>query len=427
MPSAQRALAAAIRSDDVQRARQLLRDEPELVASLNRPLDGLAFDAPAVVGAAHNRDMIDLLLAAGADINARSGWWAGGFGVLDSVDPALAPFLIERGARVDAHAAARLGMIDRLRTLVAADPAVVHARGGDGQTPLHFASTVAIAEFLLEHGADIDARDIDHESTPAQWMLGDRQDVARFLVARGCSVDILMATALGDLDRVRQYLDRDVAAVGTSVSDEYFPKQNPHAGGTIYIWTLGAHKTAHVIARERGHHDIFELLMARSPIVLQLAVACEVGDEPLVRTLASSGSASAKDLAVADRERIVAAAFGNNTDAVRLMLSVGWPSDVARAGGDTALHWAAWHGNVAMTRNLLEHRAPVDVRDRDHQATPLGWATYGSVHGWHPGRGDYAGTVDALIDAGADVPPITPALEVTDAVREVLVRRSRPR
>src|SRR6185312_1002575 len=119
---------------------------------LNQPLDGLAFDAPAVVGAAHNRDMIDLLLAAGADINARSGWWAGGFGVLDSVDPALAPFLIERGARVDAHAAARLGMIDRLRTLVAADPAVVHARGGDGQTPLHFASTVAIAEFLLDHG-----------------------------------------------------------------------------------------------------------------------------------------------------------------------------------------------------------------------------------------------------------------------------------
>jgi len=41
---------------------------------------------------------------------------------------------------------------------------LVHARGGDGQTPLHFASTVEIAEFLLAHGAAIDARDVDHEA-----------------------------------------------------------------------------------------------------------------------------------------------------------------------------------------------------------------------------------------------------------------------
>ena len=47
----------------------------------------------------------------------------------------------------------------------------MHARGGDGQTPLHFASTVEVAEFLLENGAEIDARDVDHESTPAQYML----------------------------------------------------------------------------------------------------------------------------------------------------------------------------------------------------------------------------------------------------------------
>ena len=79
-------------------------------------------------------------------------------------------------------------MMPKLTELVAADPAVVHARGGDGQTPLHFASTVEIAEFLLANGAEIDARDVDHESTPAQYMLRvdqkrhyprDRQDVAR--------------------------------------------------------------------------------------------------------------------------------------------------------------------------------------------------------------------------------------------------------
>jgi hypothetical protein len=59
--------------------------------------------------------VIEILLRASADINARTHWWAGGFGVLDDAarpdrDPGLAAFLIERGAIVDAHAAAKLGM-----------------------------------------------------------------------------------------------------------------------------------------------------------------------------------------------------------------------------------------------------------------------------------------------------------------------------
>jgi len=90
------------------------------------------------------------LLQAGADIRKRTDWWAGGFGVLDDCDPSLVNFLVERGAVIDAHAAARLGMMPKLRELVAAEPDVVHARGGDGQTPLHFASTVEVASFLLD-------------------------------------------------------------------------------------------------------------------------------------------------------------------------------------------------------------------------------------------------------------------------------------
>src|SRR5262249_13035746 len=160
---------------------------------LDDPLKDYAFGGTALLAAVHrgNREMIDVLLRAGADINGRSHWWAGSFGVLDH-DGDLAPFLIERGATVDAHAAARLGMLDRLDELLTANPDLVRARGGDGQTPLHFAGSIAVAEYLLAHGADLDARDIDHESTPAQWMIRDRQDIARYLVSRGCGTDILM-------------------------------------------------------------------------------------------------------------------------------------------------------------------------------------------------------------------------------------------
>ena len=44
-----------------------------------------------------------------------------------------------------------------------------------GNCRLHFAATVEMAELLLEFGAEIDARDIDHESTAAQYMVCMRQ------------------------------------------------------------------------------------------------------------------------------------------------------------------------------------------------------------------------------------------------------------
>jgi len=83
----------------------------------------------------------------------------------------MSAFLMEHGAVVDAHSAARLGMFEKLQELVNADAGIVHFRGVNGQTPLHCASTIEIADYLLEHGADIDARDVQHESTAAQHML----------------------------------------------------------------------------------------------------------------------------------------------------------------------------------------------------------------------------------------------------------------
>ena len=261
------ALKAAVMANDAGRLKLALEQHPGLRSKLNDPLPDSGFGTTPLLAAVQqaNKEMIDVLLHAGADINGRSHWWAGGFGVLDH-DNGLASFLIERGATVDVHAAARLGMLDRLKELISADRRLVHSRGGDGQTPLHFAATIEIAEYLLNHGAMIDALDVDHESTPAQYMVRDRQDVARFLVARGCRTDVLMAAALGDIALVRKYLEADPGCVRVCVSGEYFPKRNPRAGGSIFIWTLGQNKTAHAIAREFGHEEIFQLLMDRSPI-----------------------------------------------------------------------------------------------------------------------------------------------------------------
>jgi hypothetical protein len=106
------------------------------------------------------------------------------------------------------------------------------------------------------------------------------------------------------------------------------------------------------------------------------------------------------------------------------MLEAGWPVDGRGQHGATPLHWAAWHGNTEMARELLGRGAPLEVTDADYDGTPLNWAVYGSVHGWNCKTGDYAGTVEALLAAGARPVPADAATEASEAVREVLRRHT---
>ena len=409
-------LRRAFTDQDADLVRRVLDGHPELKSRINEPV--AAFDAPPITGV-RSRPMLDVLLDAGADINAKSRWWAGGFGLLHSAEPDLAAYAIQRGAVADVHAAARLGMMDRLRELLDSDPALVRARGGDGQTPLHFAGTLQVAEFLLARGADIDARDVDHESTPAQYMVRDRQEIARYLVRRGCRTDLLMAVALGDASLVRAHLDADPDCIRLRVSDDHFPKTNPRAGGTIYQWTLGWHVSAHDVARQFGREEIFRLLMQRSPADVKLLAACWNDDETAVKSLLSENPALAAGLSEAYRRRVAHAARNNNLAAVRVMLAAGLPVDARGQHGATPLHWAAFHGNAAMAREILRHNPPLELQDADFRGTPLGWALHGSEHGWYCRTGDYPATVEALLKAGATRPDNPKG---TEAVRAVLQR-----
>ncbi len=406
----------AFADDDPARFRQLLDRYPDLKAKINEPV--AAFDAP-VITRVRSIEMLEVLLAAGADINAKSRWWAGGFGLLHGASHELAAYAIARGAVVDVHAAARLGMIAKLRELIEADPALVNARGGDGQAPLHFASTIEVAAYLLDHGANIDARDLDHESTAAQYMVRDRQDVLRYLIQRGCRTDVLMASALGDIGLVRKHLDADPECVRIRVSSEYFPMVHGKAGGTIYQWTLGWHVSSHDVAKQFGHGDVLRLLLQRSPADVRLLAACWLEDAPAIRSLLAENPGLASSLSAADRRQVAHAARNNNLAALRLMLSAGLPVDARGQHGATPLHWAAFHGNVEMAREILRYHPALELLDADFHKPPLGWAIYGSEHGWYCRTGHFAASVEALIGAGAKLPEQPGG---TEAVREVLGR-----
>lgn len=82
-PEAQKILAEAheaFGSDDATRLRSALSRYPALKGMLNERVG--PFDSPAIIHV-KSRGMLDALIEAGADVDARSQWWDGGFGVLD--------------------------------------------------------------------------------------------------------------------------------------------------------------------------------------------------------------------------------------------------------------------------------------------------------------------------------------------------------
>ncbi len=416
-------LVDAVRRGDVAAARALLAGHPALQQRLDDPLPGLAFGGTLLLEALrHDRALVALLLDAGADVNQRSHWWAGSFGVLDRKHAHL-DYLVARGARVDAYAAARHGWHERLLAILADDPSQARMCGGDGQTPLHVAADVETAGMLLAHGAEIDALDVDHESTPAQYLVREHPDVARWLVERGARTDLLLVAALGDVARVERYLAADPECIRMNVSGRWFPMRGPRAGGTIYIWTLGSRQNAFAVARDGGHEAVLEVLRRHSPAPVNLVEACEFGDDAAIARLLAATPDLARRLEPDEQARLVIAAQNGDASTVHRMLEAGWPSNALDEHAATALHWASWHGDIVSVRKLLQHGASVTARESQFDGIPLGWAIHGASNSWRRDRGDHPAVVRALVAAGAVFTPDWLEQPMPAPVREALQGR----
>lgn len=391
------AFCDAVRGGDVPGVQRLLASA-HVRTRINDPM--FAFGQRAAHIAAQNASMLSALMAAGADVTMKSDWENGPFTVLDRTSEDTARFLLARGAALTPNVAARLGWLDELRSLVDADPALVHARGGDGQQPLHEAKTVAVADFLLDRGAAIDTRCTDHQSTPAQYALVDRPDVCRRLLERGASPDIFMAARLGDLALTTRLLDGDPGSVAARVNEPgYAPVPPLH----IYCWSLGFGTSPHEVALKFGHREVHALLEARSPSRVRLLSALLAGDGKAAKAVLAGSPSLLASLTPEDHGHLAQAIFHERFDAATLMLDLGFDPAAPGVDGGTALHAACWVGNVRMVERLLARGGvPMDARDPTHGSTPLGWAAFGSVHRRSRG-GDYPAVADRLVAAGADI------------------------
>jgi ankyrin repeat protein len=142
----------------------------------------------------------------------------------------------------------------------------------------------------------------------------------------------------------------------------------------------------------------------------RLLAACRRADRATATALLAADPHLPGRLTVSDYQALAGAADHGATEAVRLMLDLGFPASIrsAQDDGATALHLAAGAGSAATVRLLLERGANIEARDTTYNGTPLEWAIVGSGlrlgHDPHP---DWPATVSALLDAGAATDAIT--------------------
>lgn len=188
-------------------------------------------------------------------------------------------------------------------------------------------------------------------------------------------------------------------------------------------------ESAELLALKFGSPDVARMLSeaagADSDLTPEDAfiAACARGDEPAARSLLAARPGMIAALTEPDLKLLPElAASLTGGDAVRVMVSLGWPISVR--GGDwnaSALNHAVMRGDASLARFLLEHGAQWTEEHAfgDNVLGTLSWASWNVPHE----GGDWAGCAAALMAHG--LPAATPDPGGSDTM--VIIRGHRCR
>jgi ankyrin repeat protein len=297
----------------------------------------------------------------------------------DTHDELVAAFLRNVGA----------GRIDEIERQLEAQPALVNAVGphpfwGGRPQALHVAIETTrrpVVDLLLDRGADVNGSNGQYDGW-SPLMLAIQRDQAEIrdeLMARGARVGLLEALLLGDDNRTASFL------AGDSLPDIL------RNGGSLLafartpfaidrLMALGASTATRdrwgaspidAVSRlgPRGRPLVEHLIRRGVPATPQ--EHARIGDRTALERLVQA------DPSVAAQDAVMMGAVDfSHHDLVAWLLERGANVD-ARSEAEsrhTALHSAAWNGDLRMVKLLIEAGADPTIPDAQYDATPRGWA-----------------------------------------------------
>ncbi len=380
---------------DAARVREMLARDPGLAT---RPDERTGWTALHTVCASrwHRLDparadglteVARLLLEAGADVAIRvsapgrpagqeGGHWSPLLcAVAGEPNPAITGLLLEHGARPDDHVlylAAFESDHECLRLLLpyAPDIAATTALSAPIST-----GDVAGARLLLDAGAD-------PNHLLEAGLLGESHEQEPPVPPLSAAVDLESGSEM----------------VGLLLERGADPDVPGWHGRTPYQQAVrtGQGQLADLLAR----HGASTAMTA----IDEFLAACRRADRAAAMAVLAAKPDLAGRLTAEDHRVLTDAAGHGHTEAVRLMLDLGFPPGARSEpdNGATALHLAAAAGSPGTVRLLLDRGADIEARETAWNSTPLEWAIVGSgMRLGHDPDPDWPVTVGTLLEAGA--------------------------
>lgn len=281
----------------IDEVRQVVTAAPQMVNAVGpHPFWGGRPQALHVAIEANRRDLFDLLLAAGADVNGTNDHYDHWSPLMLAIHRERADMrddLLAGGARVGLVEALMLADDDAIERLLRPGASALPSHVPNGGSLLNFARTPFAIDRLIELGVPIDAAD-RWGTRPIEAMsrLGPRgQPLVRHLIARGAAAGPAEYARLGDQQALASLAQSDPSVVRSDA---------------VIIGAV-----------DFGHHALVGWLLAQ----------------------------------------------GANVNA-----------RAAAQSRHTALHAAAWNGDLRMVELLVAAGADRSAVDDEHHSTPLDWA-----------------------------------------------------
>ena len=382
----------AVASGDIDSVTRLLDADPSLVNTADVQVTSLgqhsASRKPIHVAVESGQiDMLALLIARGADVNAiradgfkpihQALWKAEGWQLRQ--DTSIAGYLLASGAHRSTCVAAAMNDLPAVRRAVQADPDQLNFLDTNGRRPLSCAAErghTDIVRYLLDQGADPNLQERDADRGYALFAVTrqhEHVEIAHMLLEAGADTTAIW-NASGDIGMT----------LARSSSAELCRLLYEHGA------VAGLYNLIH-----EGRLDLCAEIITANPAMAQehLSAALHQGQLPIARLMMRQGAKFRPGHVALWQTPIAQALEHRRVEIAKLLMDQGedinWPNWFLQ----TPLHYVVMCDRPDMVDWALNHGADIDARDWELESRPLAWAAHvGSVR-----------CAEALLERGASV------------------------